>query len=34
MLRRMGLTHRRDMYLSPAALRLIRIIREKATDQP
>lgn len=34
MLRRMGLTHRRDMYLSPAALRLIRIIREKAAGRP
>ena len=32
MLRRMGLSYRRDTYLSPAALRLIKIIRGTALD--
>lgn len=32
MLRRMGLTYRRDTYLSPAAQRLIAIIRDKYTN--
>jgi len=32
MLRRMGLSYRRDTYLSPAALRLIKIIRGTTLD--
>jgi hypothetical protein len=34
MLRRMGLTYRRDMYLSPAAQRLIGIIRRQTGTPP